>query len=122
MTGDRLQAGEEFCEAHWERRREQVPAYRLGLCLDCFRGRPIDRIETLGGLAPIEERQRANRKSRRYQRGHREETRAYQRGWKARNPEKQRLYERAYQEGLKFSDNAASRTGNQPQRPQNTQR
>lgn len=32
-----------FCEAHRERAGMKVPAYRLGLCLECFRGDPINK-------------------------------------------------------------------------------
>lgn len=31
----------ELCEAHLERVGQEVPAYKLGLCEDCFRGRNI---------------------------------------------------------------------------------
>ena len=30
-----------ICEFHMERLGVQVPAHRMGMCLDCFRGRPI---------------------------------------------------------------------------------
>ena len=29
------------CEFHQERLGVQVPAHRMGMCLDCYRGRPI---------------------------------------------------------------------------------
>lgn len=36
-------AAEGICEAHWERAGKRVPSHRLGLCVDCFQGLPIDR-------------------------------------------------------------------------------
>ncbi len=37
-----------FCTAHLERAGQKVPAYKLGLCRDCFSGkhiRPSERID-----------------------------------------------------------------------------
>jgi hypothetical protein len=33
------------CEYHWERTGVEVPVYRMGMCRDCFRGRPIKKSE-----------------------------------------------------------------------------
>jgi len=34
-----------FCEFHLERTGAEVPVYRLGMCRDCFSGRPIKASE-----------------------------------------------------------------------------
>jgi DNA-binding XRE family transcriptional regulator len=37
----------DFCEAHWERQAIKVPVFRVGLCADCFKGKPIRLFETV---------------------------------------------------------------------------
>jgi hypothetical protein len=34
-----------YCEFHRERAGVEVPAFRLGMCHDCYRGRPIKKSE-----------------------------------------------------------------------------
>jgi hypothetical protein len=34
-----------YCEYHLERAGAEVPVYRLNMCRDCFRGRPIKPTE-----------------------------------------------------------------------------
>ena len=38
-----------YCEAHLEREAVKVEEYRMGLCRDCFEGKPIDRAIEQGG-------------------------------------------------------------------------
>ena len=35
----------DLCEAHLERTGKEVPAYKLGLCEDCFKGRAIGQVK-----------------------------------------------------------------------------
>ncbi len=37
----------DLCEAHLERTGQEVPAYKLGLCEDCWKGRPIGHVKKL---------------------------------------------------------------------------
>lgn len=32
-----MASGTDYCEAHLERTGQQVPAYKLGLCRDCYK-------------------------------------------------------------------------------------
>lgn len=37
----------DFCEAHWVRQAVKIPVFRVGLCEECFAGKPIRREETV---------------------------------------------------------------------------
>ena len=48
----RAMLNEPICECHWSRMRIRRPAFRLGLCRDCFRGKPIGRDEEVRRVNP----------------------------------------------------------------------
>ena len=74
----------QWCEAHLERMGQRVPAHRLGLCRECFAGRPLTRAEELGA-GPVNSGDPAWRRrdyQRAYRQTHREQILASKRRWR----------------------------------------
>lgn len=52
----------DLCEAHLERAGKEVPAYKLGLCEDCFRGKEIvERVVKVKAAPPPADCQRCGK-------------------------------------------------------------
>lgn len=62
-----------YCTAHFERTKQKVEVYKLGLCANCFRGRRIAVSEAIGeGVATEEEKEYYRNRQLRYRKKRKE--------------------------------------------------